>query len=136
MTRSATLFVAALVLTLGTPALLAPTLSAKPRDSSSIARGRSVFLTRCAPCHGAGAGDDGAPHLPGTSALNARYKGSLPAALEQRKDLTYEVLHHFVRNGSGPMPMFRKTEVSDGDITALAAYLHDSASRTPSKHKP
>jgi mono/diheme cytochrome c family protein len=33
------------------------------------------------------------------------------------------VLKVFVRNGSGAMPMFRKTEISDMDLAAVAAYL-------------
>jgi mono/diheme cytochrome c family protein len=33
------------------------------------------------------------------------------------------VIKVFVRSGSGPMPMFRKTEISDAEIAAVAAYL-------------
>ena len=32
-----------------------------------------------------------------------------------------------VRQGSGAMPMFRKTEISDVEIAAIAAYLAASA---------
>ncbi len=114
-------------------ALAPASLSAKARGSAEIERGHAVFLRNCAACHGTRTGDDGATHLPGTAALDARYKGSLPAALEQREDLTAEMLRHFVRNGSGPMPMFRKTEVSDADIAAIAVYLQDCARRAKTK---
>ncbi|NBC35642.1 c-type cytochrome [Novosphingobium sp. FSY-8] len=105
-------------------AALAPvTLYAKPAPAPSVQRGQAVFGKWCAPCHGAGRGDDGAPMLPGTAALAARYKGAVPAALQSRRDLPAEALQVFVRGGIGAMPMFRRAEVSDADIAAIAAYL-------------
>ena len=89
--------------------------------------GKKLFERTCAPCHGQGPGDDGAKLLPGTAALEARYGGATPAALERRRDLTPEVIHYFVRNGSGAMPMFRKTEITDAEIAAIAAYLKKAA---------
>jgi mono/diheme cytochrome c family protein len=86
------------------------------------ARGRAVFENWCAPCHSPGA------RHPGTQALEALYKGAKPAALEQRTDLTPELTRAFVRTGVSVMPPFRKTEISDADLEALAAYL---APRTP-----
>lgn len=59
----------------------------------------------------------------GTNLLQQRYKGSVPAALEERTDLTPEVVSYFVRHGINAMPAFRKTEISDEDVKALAAYL-------------
>lgn len=90
-----------------------------------IAAGGAVFTLRCAPCHGAGrGGDPGRELLPGTDALRIKYKGTnVPALLEQRTDLPQAALKAFVRNGSWSMPPFRKTEVSDADIAAIAAYL-------------
>jgi len=85
--------------------------------------GKQRFEYLCAPCHGTGAGDDGSPMLPGTAALARRYQGKLPAALEDRTDLTADTLKYFVRNGIGAMPMFRKTELSDQDIELIADYL-------------
>jgi hypothetical protein len=61
--------------------------------------------------------------MAGTQALEAKYKGSKPALLEERTDLTPELVRFYVRHGSGVMPFFRKTEVSDADLDALAAYL-------------
>jgi mono/diheme cytochrome c family protein len=81
------------------------------------ARGQAVFENRCAPCHAPGG------RHPGTQALEARYKGAKPAALEQRTDLTPELTRAFVRTGVSVMPPFRKTEISDSDLDALAAYL-------------
>lgn len=81
------------------------------------ARGNEVFQNWCAPCHAPGA------RHPGTQALDALYKGAKPAALEQRTDLLPELTRAFVRTGVSVMPPFRKTEISDADLEALAAYL-------------
>ena len=54
-------------------------------------------------------------------ALAAR--GQKPAVLEERTDLTVPAIKTFVRHGVLFMPMFRKTEVSDADLDAIAAYL-------------
>lgn len=81
------------------------------------ARGKQVFEYWCAPCHAPG------PKHPGTQALEALYHGAKPAPLEQRTDLVPAVTRTFVRNGVSVMPPFRKTEISDEDLTALAAYL-------------
>ena len=85
------------------------------------ARGRTVFENWCAPCHAPGA------RHPGTQALEALYKGAKPAALEQRTDLTPELTRAFVRTGVSVMPPFRKTEISDADLDALAGYLAPKA---------
>jgi (+)-pinoresinol hydroxylase len=85
-------------------------------------RGREVFEHWCAPCHAPG------PRYPGTQALEALYKGAKPAALEERSDLVPELTRAFVRTGVSVMPPFRKTEISDADLAALAAYL---APKTP-----
>jgi mono/diheme cytochrome c family protein len=79
--------------------------------------GKAVFEKWCAPCHGDG------PGRPGTAALQALYKGVKPALLEQRTDLVPELTKSFVRNGVSVMPFFRKTEISDAELDALAAYL-------------
>src|SRR5262245_3437666 len=81
------------------------------------ARGNEVFQNWCAPCHAPGA------RHPGTQALESLYKGAKSAALEQRTDLLPELTRAFVRTGVSVMPPFRKTEISDADLDALAAYL-------------
>lgn len=83
----------------------------------------------CAPCHGAGIGDDGRAMLPGTDALRIKYRGALPALLTERTDLTPERLRAFVRQGVFSMPPFRPTEITDEEIDDIAAYIADAASR-------
>jgi mono/diheme cytochrome c family protein len=98
--------------------------AARAEDAAPVAAGRLVFQLRCAPCHGADRGGDSSrPQLPGTDALRIKYRGKVPALLEERTDLTAPVLRVYLRHGSWSMPPFRKTEVSDADIDAIAAYL-------------
>ena len=106
-----------------------PTISWKPLPTaaatgkSQIERGAVAFQNACAVCHGTG------PDRPGTSSLEFKYQGQRPALLEKRTDLTPEVVLYFIRNGIAMMPQFRKTELSDAQAAAIAAYLS-------SKHKP
>ena len=65
--------------------------------------------------------------LPGTDALRIKYRGTLPALLEQRKDLTPEIIRTFVRKGTFSMPPFRKTEISDAQIEQIGGYLASTA---------
>ena len=112
------------ILIVATEVLVAASAAAADSDSKlSIAAGKVVYERVCAPCHGKGAGTDGAHLLPGAAALEARYQGKLSPYLEDRNDLTADVLKVFVRRGIGAMPMFRKTEISDSEIEAVAAYL-------------
>jgi len=86
-------------------------------DEATIEKGHQVYAKWCLPCHGAGDGK------PGTIASAAHYKGSKPAVLEERTDLTPEMIKGFVRNGVYVMPRFRKTEITDAELDALTAYL-------------
>ena len=61
--------------------------------------------------------------MPGTVALQTKYKGAKPGLLSERTDLIPPVTKSFVRKGVSIMPFFRKTEISDADLDALAAYL-------------
>ncbi len=81
-------------------------------------RGAAVFNNWCSACH-----SRGPMNAPGTTSLQNKYQGSLPAALEDRQDLTVDLVKFYVRNGVATMPQFRKTEVSDAALDALAAYL-------------
>ncbi|MES2698134.1 MAG: cytochrome c [Pseudomonadota bacterium] len=83
----------------------------------ALAEGRAVYAHWCAPCHAAN------PGLAGTRSLQAKYEGRLPAALEDRTDLTAPVIRLFVRNGVAWMPPFRPTEISDAELVQLSAYL-------------
>jgi mono/diheme cytochrome c family protein len=99
---------------------------------AAVQRGNAKFQHSCAPCHGAGVGDDGHGMLPGTDALRIKYKGAVPpvpALLEERTDLTAPVLKVFLRHGSFSMPPFRPTELTDPEIADIAAYLADKAKR-------
>jgi mono/diheme cytochrome c family protein len=79
--------------------------------------GRVEFQNACAICHGAG------PDRPGTSSLQFKYGGRLPALLEERTDLTAEQVKYYIRHGIAMMPAFRKTELSDAQADAIANYI-------------
>jgi mono/diheme cytochrome c family protein len=81
-------------------------------------RGAAVFNNWCSACH-----SRGPLNAPGTTSLQNKYQGTLPAALEDRTDLTAQLVELYVRNGIATMPFYRKTEISDADLAALAAYL-------------
>jgi mono/diheme cytochrome c family protein len=85
--------------------------------TSTTPRGYAEYQNSCSACHGP------MPERPGTRALAAKYKGSLPAMLEERRDLSPEFIRTVVRNGLTVMPHFRKTEVSDTQLDAIVAYL-------------
>lgn len=85
---------------------------APPKDA-----GKEVFRRWCSACHARG------DRQPGTSALAAKYGGQQPAALEERLDLEPDLVRYFVRHGVSVMPSFRKTEITDAELDALAAYL-------------
>lgn len=108
--------------------LIGGTSAANAQDEANAERGKARFEHSCAPCHGRGLGNDGRDMLPGTAALQIKYRGTgVPAVLEDRSDLTAEVLKTFVRRGSMSMPPFRPTEVTDADIVDIAAYLAKSS---------
>ena len=85
---------------------------------TTLERGAAVFNNWCDACH-----RNAAQNAPGTRSLEFKYRGEIPAALEERSDLTPALVELFVRNGVATMPQFRKTEISDADLAALAAYL-------------
>lgn len=100
-------------------ALLAWTVSGRA-SAQDASRGQEVFAYWCATCHAAG------PGHPGTQSLQVKYEGEIPAVIEDRTDLTPDMVKLFVRQGVGSMPFFRKTEIGDADLDALAAYLGDA----------
>jgi mono/diheme cytochrome c family protein len=105
------------IVTLLGGAAVAAALQCGAQEATDVVRGREVFQNWCAPCHAPG------PRHPGTQALDVLYKGAKPAALEERTDLVPELTRAFVRSGVSVMPPFRKTEITDADLAALAAYL-------------
>ena len=90
--------------------------SSKP-PATVVERGQVVFNSRCEICHGKGI------DRAGTISLNFKYGGVKPALLEERRDLTPDLVRFYVRNGVAMMPYFRKTELSDVELGELAAYL-------------
>lgn len=109
------------------PLLIAVSMPAVAQDAEAVARGDAKYQHSCAPCHGSGPGDDGREMLPGTAALQIKYRGAVPALLEERTDLTPEILRVFLRQGSMAMPPFRPTELTDAEIIDIAAYLAESS---------
>ena len=81
------------------------------------AEGMRVYAKWCSHCH-----DPGVEH-PGTLALTAKYDGVKSGVLLEWTDLRPELTSTFVRTGISIMPFFRKTEISDRELAALAAYL-------------
>lgn len=96
-----------------------PARAAAP--AKPVAQGKQVFDRWCASCH------EASIRAPGTTALAAKYGKDMPAPLEQRQDLTPELVTYFVRHGVSIMPTFRKTEISDAELAALAKYLSNGA---------
>ena len=94
------------------------TTAAVETEGSPVERGAAVFNNWCSACHARGT-----QNAPGTTSLQMKYQGGVPAALEDRRDLTPDLVKFFVRNGVATMAPLRKTEVSDADLDALAAYL-------------
>jgi mono/diheme cytochrome c family protein len=92
-------------------------------DEAVRPSGAATFNHWCVPCHGPG------PGHPGTASLEFKYKGSVPAALQQRTDLDPDFVKFTVRHGPANMTSFRKTEITDAELDALANYL----ARSPAK---
>jgi mono/diheme cytochrome c family protein len=114
-------------LTMSALLLLVSSGAALAQESGSVERGQAKFEHSCTPCHGEGIGDDGRAMLPGTDALRIKYPGALPALLEKRTDLNAEAIRTFVRRGTWSMPPVRPTEITEGDIQDIAAYLRRSS---------
>jgi mono/diheme cytochrome c family protein len=89
-----------------------------------IRSGKTVFDGHCRTCHAAASSPATRGFYPGTYALEMRYQGKLPAALEERTDLTAARVIAVVRHGGGGfMPPLRPTELNDDELRAVAAYL-------------
>jgi mono/diheme cytochrome c family protein len=107
-------------LTLGVLALalaLIPAARAQSPEPAATGTGKAVYEHWCAPCHAPG------PGHPGTQSLQLKYAGKLPAVLLERTDLSPQAVAVFVRHGVLLMAPFRKTEITDAELTALSAYV-------------
>ena len=99
--------------------VLAAALAARAASAEqpSAASGKAVYEYWCAPCHAPG------PGHPGTQSLQLKYQGKLPAVLLDRTDLSAPAVAVFVRQGILLMAPFRKTEITDAQLSALTAYV-------------
>lgn len=83
-----------------------------------VRSGRESFERWCLVCHGTTASNSA-----GTRSLQNKYKGSKPALLTERTDLTEGYIEFVVRDRLSPMIPFRKTEITDAELALLAQYL-------------
>jgi mono/diheme cytochrome c family protein len=95
--------------------------------SSIEQQGQRLYRSTCLYCH------DSAPGNPGTYVL-AKKLGKESSVLENRTDITADYVTSVTRHGLKGMPKYRKTELSDADVMAIAAYLtrQRSSSAKPS----
>ena len=106
------------------PLTTRPQPHSTPPAAAARSAGGRIFDKWCSDCHGTAGG-------PGSLALERKYRGTLPAILEQRKDLPPEYITAAVRHGVSFMPSFRKTEISDAELALLADYLAASPGSHP-----
>lgn len=99
--------------------LMALTLAplASLASAAEVSSGEAVYKRWCVHCHSTGRGN------PGTDSLQVKYKGNPPAVLLDRTDMTPEFVKFAVRQGVLSMPPFRKTEITDAELAALATWL-------------
>jgi len=116
MTRSCTPMLRSALL-LSVVGALTSVACAEDAPTQSAASGEQVYERWCAPCHAAG------PGHPGTQSLQVKYGGKTPAVLLERTDLSPEAVSVFVRQGVLMMAPFRKTEITDAELAALAAFV-------------
>ena len=82
--------------------------------ANQVAEGKAVFDEKCLPCHNS-AGT-------GTIMLGKRL-GEENALLSERRNLNAAYIKTVLRYGMGSMPWYRRTEISDAEADAIAAYL-------------
>ena len=92
-----------------------PSPQSTPPARTEQSAGGKIFDKWCRDCHAEGG--------PGSRALQRKYQGAVPAVLEQRNNLPPDYVKLVVRRGISFMPSFRKTEISDNELTLVAAYL-------------
>lgn len=92
------------------PAGMPPPLTLAERPQAT--GGERLYVEKCGMCHGPGA--------MGTGLLARRVDEPM---LEQRSDLNADYVTQAVRTGIGNMPAMARGEVSDEEMTQIAAYL-------------
>lgn len=85
--------------------------------ASPLESGKALFVNQCGGCH--------LERGFGTRVLSRRVAAG-EAMLEARKDLNALYVTTVVRHGIGSMPQFRKAELSDAKLAAIATYLERS----------
>ncbi|GAA0271685.1 hypothetical protein GCM10009127_09920 [Alteraurantiacibacter aestuarii] len=93
----------------GPPPMPQPVTMAQRPDATG---GEALYVEFCAMCH--------APNGMGTGLIARRADVSL---LEERDDLTVELVVLSARNGIGNMPAIPRGEVSDEQLQQIAEYL-------------
>jgi (+)-pinoresinol hydroxylase len=101
---------AILVLTVAAAVAVADEPSLTPQQQ----QGKRLYDHICVYCH--------SPGVWGTNRLSKRMDKE-HAVLENRTDLAAGAIETIVRTGVGSMPPLRKSELSDADVSAIAAYL-------------
>jgi mono/diheme cytochrome c family protein len=102
----------------GSACLVAGLAVGAPARAAAPADGEATFQKWCAPCHDAG------PLRAGTAGLANKYKGtSENPVLAERTNLTPDFVRATVRIGVNAMPPFRRTEISNSELDALAQWL-------------
>lgn len=91
--------------------------AAQAAGPAQAVSGEAVYNRWCGHCHAPGRGN------PGTESLQVKYGGKIPAVLLDRTDLSPQAVAQFVRSGVLSMPPFRKTEITDAELAAVAAYV-------------
>lgn len=98
------------------------TLPTAPALADQIAEGKAVFDEKCLPCHNS-AGT-------GTIMLGKRL-GQENALLSERSNLNTAYIKTVLRYGIGSMPWYRRTEITDTEADAIAAYLTRNNQNNP-----
>src|SRR5690349_3211503 len=88
--------------------------AAEPSLTPQQRQGKRLYNHICVYCH--------SPGVWGTNRLSKRMDKE-HAVLENRTDLSAAMVQTVVRTGIGSMPPLRKSELSDADLAAVAAYL-------------
>ena len=89
-------------------------LRAADRLTPRQQQGRELFHANCILCHG---------ERGQATVLLEKRLGKENSLLEERTNLNAALIHHAVRHGINSMPWFRRSELTDADVDAIAAYL-------------
>lgn len=116
---AAALLSASLLAASPTPAWAA---SEPARATAGASGGQALYLEHCGICHLKGG--------TGTFMLGRRL-GKERALLADRTDLQAPYVVAVVRNGLNSMPAFTRVEVTDRELSAIAAYLAHGREKTP-----